>query len=117
MIPLEYLVAPATTRTCAYCCTPDCRQRPGESANLGELAKRVVPGNITQVAGNPFMQHQEASTLPVKPHIRFRRIGRLGGGEGSAIDGAAATLIARRELVADRHLLGITLVPLLPRSH
>jgi hypothetical protein len=58
---------------------------------------------------------QYAVTLPVKPHIRFRRIGRLGG-EGSAIDGAATTLIARRELVADRDRLGITLVPLLPRS-
>src|SRR6476469_10120921 len=38
------------------------------------------------------------------------------GGEGSAIDGATTTLIARRELVADRDRLGITLVPLLPRS-
>jgi hypothetical protein len=33
-------------------------------------------------------------SLPVKPHIRFLRIGRPGGGEGSAIDGAATTLIA-----------------------
>src|SRR3954454_5156001 len=38
-----------------------------------------------------------------KAAYSIRRIGRLGGDEGSAIDGAAATLIARRELVADRH--------------
>jgi hypothetical protein len=61
---------------------------------------------------------------PVVIHLMKRRprnwisliflsvVGAMGSGEGSGIDGAATTLIARRELVADRDLLGITRWPL-----